>query len=122
MEGIELVEAAGTYYGLGVDLLTLYMSVTSGYLIVAYLIGDKLTKSQTTIVNTLYIVMSSLTTYGVTVWITRGAYFALQPSAIEVGMPLHATYLAPAMIGIFMTGGIVACLKFMWDVRHPKEG
>jgi hypothetical protein len=119
MEGIELIEAAGTYYGLGVDVLTLYITITSGYLIVAYLIGDKLTKTQVAIVNTLYIVMSSITAYGTTIWIVRGAYFSLQQSAIEVGM-VHATYIAPAMIGVFMIGGIVACLKFMWDVRHPK--
>jgi hypothetical protein len=120
MEGIELIEAAGTYYGLGVDVLTLYITITSGYLIVAYLIGDKLTKTQVAIVNTLYIVMSSITAYGTTIWIVRGAYFSLQQSAIEVGMPLHATYIVPAMIGVFMIGGIVTCLKFMWDVRHPK--
>jgi hypothetical protein len=120
MEGIELIEAAGTYYGLGVDVLTLYITITSGYLIVAYLIGDKLTKTQVAIVNTLYIVMSSIAAYGTTIWIVRGVYFSLQQSAIEVGMPLHATYIVPAMIGVFMIGGIVTCLKFMWDVRHPK--
>ena len=121
MEGIELIEASGTFYGLGVDILSFYITVTSGYLIVAYLAGDKLTPSQLTIITTLYVVMALLASYGATSWIIRGAYFSLELAKSQPDVPTYTTYVVPIMMGFLLVGGIVACLKFMWDVRHPKS-
>jgi uncharacterized membrane protein len=59
----ELVESAALYYSLTGDMMNLYLTVTSGFLIVAYLAGRKLTKSQLIIVSCLYLIFASLATY-----------------------------------------------------------
>ena len=38
------------------DSTTLFLSLVSGYLLVAYLVGAKLTKTQATIISTLFVV------------------------------------------------------------------
>ncbi len=120
MDMPDLVEATGMYYGLTVDVLSFYFTVTSGFLIVAYLAGDKLTKSQMIIISTLYIGMASLASYGATVWTLRGVFFAFQQMDIDRNVPIYANYFIPISLSVFLAGGIFASLKFMWDVRHPK--
>lgn len=44
MNEAELVEAWGLFLGNSQTALGLYLSVLTGYLIIAYLIGDKLTR------------------------------------------------------------------------------
>ena len=117
----DLIEATGMYYGLTVEVLSVYLTVTSGFLVVAYLVGEKLTKSQTLIISTLYIGMASLAAYGATVWTLRGVFFAYQQVAIDSSIPIYATRILPIGVGIFLFGGIFASMKFMWDVRHPRE-
>jgi hypothetical protein len=120
MELADLIESSGIYFGLAVDCLGLYLSVISGYLIVAYLVGDKLTRSQITIISTLFVVMSSLAAYAITVWLMRGAYFVIQQRAIDSTLPGFAHFTFPVLLGALLGGGVFACLKFMWDIRHPK--
>lgn len=43
---------------MGVQALLLYLTVTSGYLIVAYSVGAQLTKSQCLFVSTLFVVFA----------------------------------------------------------------
>ena len=58
MTEAELIESAGIYYSLVADMLSIYLTATTGFLIVAYLIGDKLTRSQLIIVSGLYLVFA----------------------------------------------------------------
>ena len=120
MDMAELVEATTLYYGLAVDVLSFYMTVTSGFLIVAYLAGSKLSRPQVFIISTLYIGMAALAAYAATVWVLRGYFFAYQQLEMDDSIPIYATYGIPYCLGLFLFGGIIACMKFMWDVRHPK--
>ena len=47
MSESELVEATNSYYELLVAMISLYMTFTSGYLIVAYMAGSRISRSQT---------------------------------------------------------------------------
>ena len=94
--------------------MALYLTVTSGYLLVAYLVGKELTFLQTIIISTLFIFFTSLNTVA-TISFMENAYFF--GSTYGIGrMPGWA----PNVVGVCLFSGILAAVKFMWDVRHPK--
>jgi len=105
--------------------VTLYLSVISGYLIVAYLAGGSLTKSQVSLVNILFVVFSLFFAYATlmnffladmfsTNWAdTTGNTFVEETSDFDLGFIIT--------FALILVVGILASLKFMWDVRHPKK-
>ena len=44
MTEAELLEAATSYFELATGMISLYLTITSAYLIVAYLVGARLTR------------------------------------------------------------------------------
>lgn len=63
MTEAELVESITSYFDIAVSGMALYLTACSGYLIVAYLVGKKLTRSQNFIISTLFCFMASVMTY-----------------------------------------------------------
>jgi uncharacterized protein (TIGR00369 family) len=120
MEAADYLEAATSYFGLTMDTLSFYMTVTSGYLVVAYLAGEKLSRSQIAVISTLYIFMASTATYGLYAFVARGSAFALKHSAIDPGMVVYATPVLSIVLSATLAGGIIASLLFMWNIRRTK--
>jgi hypothetical protein len=120
MEAADYLEAAYSYFGLTIDMLSFYMTVTSGYLIVAYLAGAKLSRSQIAVISTLYIFMASIATYGLYAFVARGSAFAHKHSALDPGIFVYATPVLSVVLSATLAGGIIASLLFMWNIRHPK--
>ena len=121
MTEAELLDAASYQFELAVSTLALYITVTSAYLLVAFVAGIRLTRSQTFIVSTLYVVTSLLAVYASYSWTTRGVYYAVQLEALDPNVPEYSKILVPVILPLLLGGGIFASLKFMWDVRHPKR-
>ena len=121
MTEAELLEAASYQFELVISTLSLYISVTSAYLLVAFVAGIRLTRSQTFIISTLYIVICALATYAVYSWTTRGVYYAIKLEALDANVPIYSKIVVPVVLPLLLAGGIVASLKFMWDIRHPKS-
>ena len=119
----ELIEATTAYFDLAVAALTLYVTICSGYLIVAYMVGGNLTNSQALIVSTLYCFVAGVTAYACRIWGQRSFdYLAFQESSGLSSIDIEASPNALSLMTAIMFAGVVACLKFMWDVRHPKKG
>jgi len=104
------------------DSVALYLSLISGYLIVAYLVGAKLTVAQTIIVSTLFVAASLIQCWGlVTYQLANEEYMAVK-AAIS---PLteYQRSIADSNGGRFIAGimalGVFAAIYFMWSVRHP---
>jgi len=97
------------------NAMSIYLTVTSGYLLVAYLAGKDLTRMQAAIITTLYAVFASFNTIAVVTHFDRAVYFGHTYGA---GLTPHWPMYG---IGILFSLGILACMKFMWDVRHPKS-
>jgi hypothetical protein len=96
------------------NAMALYVTVTSGYLLVAYLVGKDLTRLQAAIISVLYVVFSAFNTFAVVSYFQVAYYYG----------HTYGTGLVPSWppygMGTLFIFGILACLKFMWDVRHPK--
>ena len=121
MTEAELVESITSYYDLAGGAMSLYVTVSTGYLIAAYLIGSKLTSSQMIVISTLYAFITGVQTYAIFGYMSRAFSYVemqrdLNPDLVAYSSPIFYI-LMPAIFG----AGILACLKFMWDIRHPKN-
>jgi len=105
------------------DSVALYLSIISGYLLVAYLAGDKLTRVQTIIISILFVVGAALQCWGlISYQVANEEYMA----AKEMISPLTEYQQGIAkqgggrIIAAVMTVGIIASLYFMWSIRNTK--
>jgi hypothetical protein len=120
MTEAELVEASTSYLDLMLSSLSLYMTVVSGYLLVAFFIGSKLTRAQLSLVSALYVFIAISATYGFFSWMMRGIGYAIKQEEINPSLKIYAGTPTAAAIAAVLLLGIIASLKFMWDIRHPK--
>jgi len=114
-----LLELVVEFNVAGMTAMTLYITVMSGYLFVAYMIGIKLTRLQCAIITGLFLWFSVFVTLGTVGYFARatqlkGLFSDFTPSGIT--MDNWVTYSSSGLEIV----GIFAALKFMWDVRHPK--
>ena len=116
----ELVEAWGLFLGNSQTGLGLYLSILSGYLIIAYLVGAKLTRLQVWIVTTLFIWSSASVSLWFAAWWGRALEFALEAKKLNPERQVDNSPEALLVFTLMLWGGIVASLFFMWSVRHPK--
>lgn len=121
MSEAELATSAALFFDLAVSAIALYVTICSGFLATAYLVGSKITRSQTFIISGLFVFVASLMTYGVFGWFWRAflynqLLFKLDPNYLPTS---GGTPMAGWVLSGIMAIGIFACLKFMWDVRHP---
>jgi len=120
MTEYELADLMGSVSGDSLVFIPLVISLVSGYLVVAWLIGSKLTKSQLYLINSLFLGMNLLLG---SAWVTRvQVALSYQSELLEINPEragLVGPWLIPAVF-ILAISGITACLKFMWDVRHPR--
>jgi len=115
MTEYELLDAAGTYYGLGVGSISAYFTVFVAYMVTAYVVGAKLSRSQVVIINSLFLMMEFFAIWSVVGFFVRARL--LHEMVYKPWVPFKPHQIALPLL----TFGVLACLKFMWDVRHPKS-
>jgi hypothetical protein len=120
MTEAELVESISYQFESALTVLSLYVTVTSAYLVVVYLAGSKLTRSQIAIISTLYVFIAVVSTYCFWAWSIWGIHYGDVLRSLETGAPVFASRYIPGLFTFAMSSGILASLKFMWDIRHPK--
>jgi hypothetical protein len=100
-----------------------YNTLVFGYLLIAYFIGDKLTRVQVTILNIFYMATVSSSLFQLffagAAGISLGkTMMALLPEGTQGNPTATIEFLA---LGTSVAAGIViTSLYFMWSVRHPK--
>lgn len=85
MTEYELVDAAGTYHDIAISTLMAYFSVLCGYLLVAYLVGARLTRLQTIVITGLYLVMQLFMVWGTTGYLSLARSFMEQADSVVAG-------------------------------------
>jgi hypothetical protein len=120
-ELLDLVAAAidGMY-----DSTTMFLSLASGYLLVAYLAGAKLTSAQSSIVSALFIVGALLQCWGLLTYETAVEEYLIAKADVAPLTSYQQSVLegnAGTLIASAMAAGTIAALYFMWSVRHPKS-
>lgn len=116
-ELMELVQAVWANY---LSTMALFISVISAFLIIAYIAGGRLTRQQVILVNILMGIFTGFgvtAMYGFSVTGTEAMVLAIEMSTQRTKIGL--TYV-PELTLIVFPAIVLACYKFMWDVRHPK--
>lgn len=115
----ELWELIVTYNGNAMTGVTIYFSALTGYLIVAYMIGSRLTAMQSAIITVGFVVFQLLMIFATIGLVTR-AVFLIGKTSEEYRSGIMVNDSFAILLLLFLFGGIAAALKFMWDVRHNK--
>ena len=107
------------------QFLAIFLTLTSAYLVAAFFAGKNLARGQLTLINTFYIVFASLNIFAQMATL-RNSIFAFKMAANSVkdlpGISDFITSVLPVSVAVLCTAISLGCLKFMWDVRHPKSG
>jgi hypothetical protein len=91
-----------------------YFSVFTAYLVTAYVVGSDMTRYQVVAVTGLFLVMQLFLTWGVWVFFNTAREYRSLAGEYTVPIP-------PGNVALFLLSiGVIAGLKFMWDVKHPK--
>jgi len=98
----------------------IFLTLVSGYLVVAYSVGSRLLGSQISIVNLVFIV-SALTVGFATYAALSRASFLLGFVGSEYASPLSAGINYYPVAALAMLAMKLMCLVFMWQIRHPKR-
>jgi hypothetical protein len=120
MTEAELIEAINAVLGLQISAFMAYLTVVSAYLIAAFVVGVRLTTPQSLIVSTLFIFAGILIVGAIWGSGSRIAYMIDHLHAVDPLHPIIYSYNFRNAMVVICGLGIFACLKFMWDVRHPK--
>ena len=123
MSEYELLELMnGTIDSMG-NCFTIYLSIVSGFLIVAYLVGQKLTLPQTLIIGVLFVFGAGLQVWGIHAYGVAVREYLEQKADLSPLTPYQEGILndnGGTMFAILMSVGIAASIYFMWSVRHPR--
>ena len=101
--------------------ITLLITLVSGYLVVAFAVGFRLTRQQVIIVNSIYLLMTMFLLWGTVAMVGKAHGFeviAYSMAGKEFDEFVPRGDIANSIAIIFGIA-IVASLKFMWDIRHP---
>jgi hypothetical protein len=101
-------------------MCTIEITLLTGYIVVAYLAGNDLNRSQVAIVNTLYILLSIFALMSIYSMSMRATEMAVLSIGMSEQRNLGPTLWLPIGVAVIFAFCLLASLKFMWDVRHPK--
>jgi hypothetical protein len=99
---------------------TIFITLASGYLIVAYLVGEKLARSQLWFINAIFVLTMVVVSFAIHYYIDNAQMYVKAARELgDQGGPVPPTYQSVVVITYLIDAFIlIGCLKFMWDVRH----
>lgn len=119
MTEYEMLDLVGTFQGMANAAIMSYLTIFTAYCVVAYIVGPQLTRSQVILTTGLFLIMELFMTWGTWTYF-RGSRLLMEQVAGPAG-ELVPPVKPHQVITPLLLVGIIAGLKFMWDVRHPKK-
>jgi hypothetical protein len=121
MTEIELIQAAQGAIDLVMDGSQWQLTQITGYLLIVYFIGAKLSTLQVAFVNFVFLLMHASAVSSVVMGLLRESYYTQQVLKISPETPNIGSSGDGAVVcvvgSLIITAG---CLSYMWSVRHPK--
>jgi len=116
----ELLEVGLIAYSNSLAAFAVYVTMLSGYLVVAYLAASQMTRPQAIIVNILYSLLTAVVAAAFINFAQAGyenTRLALEMSTQRVIGPLPMVAESAVVVMAFC---YLATLKFMWDARNQQ--
>ena len=123
MSQYESLDLAQSAFSSSIAAYALFLSIVTGYLVTAYLVGRELDRGQVRLLSGLFLVVASIAVWSVSSYIYWGTVYALaaQPGSIGHPMMTPKPWLA-AFMAFVNVATVLACLLFMWHVRNKNSG
>lgn len=121
MKEAELLVAGLSAYANSLAAFAVYVTMLSGYLVVAYMAANQMTRPQTIIVNILYSLLSAVIAAAFYNFAQAGyenTQLAIAMSTQRVVGPMPMVAETALVVIMFC---YLASLKFMWDARHQQN-
>ena len=133
MTSYEMLDLANGHVSASVDDLNRALALGSAYLMCAYKAGKELTRLQVSIINAGFLVfvgqalIGASSEFAAAMALTEAAWVGESTANAAVDLTTAVTVGSAAVAissasGLVAIGAILACLTFMWSVRHPKTG
>ena len=124
MSEAEILEVITNWLELSAIELSVYLTLVSAYLVVAYIAAEKLTSLQLTIVNILYTVMASMTGFTSAYYYARAISFQEELLELRPNELIISTSVLKMSIWIYgavLFAGISASVYFMIASRRSTK-
>ena len=122
MTEAELIESAHLAYSNGIACYAIFWTLAGSYLVVAYQVGQKLSRSQLGIISALFLVSIGMTSFGIWAYFNAGIEFSNEVAHLNPARPgRYAPDALPVIQAVTNFLVVLACFKFTWDIRHPKS-
>ena len=120
MTEAKTLELFGAYGQCAQTAMTIYISITFGYLATAYFVGSQLTTIQVCTGSALYLVGVGAAFLNQVVC-TQSQFKILDsvPNVLQDLTLIQGDFWL-LLLSILQTLGVIASLFFMWQIRHPK--
>jgi hypothetical protein len=121
MTTYELADLSQSQLANSLSAFSVFLSVVFAYIVSAYLVGAKLTRPQVRMLTFVFVIVSLLIVWSLAAYVNGGvnlnrlAFPESQNRLFSPGLWLPYLVLGVGFVVLFIA------LKFMWDVRHPKE-
>lgn len=123
MTEYEILELTYSILDSMATVFAVYLTILTGYLIVAYLIGRQLDTSQVCVINTLFVAITVVQVYSVynyAVEVESLLQMKAQLSDLTPFQHAMSQQYSMYMTALLMLFGVVASLYFFWNIRQAK--
>ncbi len=123
MTEYEILDLVNAQSAQSATQFTLYLSVLFAYVVTAYFVGQRLTRTQVSVLSGLYIFVNVSQSWGMQLTNNRVGELLEKKAELSPLTRWEQGYVGYGdMWSIAMAVGVVASLFFMWSVRHPRTG
>ena len=123
MTPYELSDLAQSAFGNATANYAVFLSVVTGYLVTAYLIGAELTQVQVRLLTALFLVVAVILIWSMSAYVFWGERYSTlaRPDGVQRSLMAPQPWV-PVVLALVNLLTVTVCLFFMWNVRHRKRG
>jgi hypothetical protein len=123
MTPYELLDLAQSAFSNATANYAVFLSVVTGYLITAYLIGAELTQAQVRLLTALFLVVAVILIWSMSAYVFWGERYSTlaRPDGVQKSLMAPQPWM-PVVLALVNILTVTACLFFMWNVRYRKRG
>lgn len=120
MTEADALELIALYSANSITAFTVYISFTFGFLVTAFVAGDRLTTFQVLTASGLYSISAGSTALALVAYTQAWAAIKAESSTVLDSVPLFGGEFWVATMSVVLASGLVLSLYFMWNIRHRK--
>ena len=122
MTQYEYLDLAQSAFSSSIAAYALFLSIVTGYLVTAYMVGRELNRGQVWLLSGLFLVVASIAVWSVSSYIYWGVVYTAAAAADEIERSaMTPEPWLPAFMAIVNVATAIACLLFMWNVRRQEQ-